>query len=233
MTGAEAAATLKAMAMTVRHRTTITKAELYALIGDSLGEACHGCLRRTREADRKRTERGQNRDGPRTLEGHIRDAERTESGQTPDVSPLHPPLSPSGSGSSPENSPSLSASSEPDSKRARRTKRASWRRVPDDWQPNETHRAMARDNRLNLERELEQFRDWEFKDPKTDADAAFRRWLRTAGNSPITQPGASSRDGVPIVQHPRFRPEPVIPASERPSMKEIDGMLSKVGRVAR
>jgi hypothetical protein len=58
--------------------------------------------------------------------------------------------------------------------------RARWRRVPSDWPHKPTHVELARKLGVNLELELEKFRDHEFRDPKTDADAAFRTWLRNA-----------------------------------------------------
>jgi hypothetical protein len=65
----------------------------------------------------------------------------------------------------------------------------SWRRVPDDWQPNDGHRQIAGEEGKVLERELVKFRDHEFPKPKTDADAAFRNWLR----NDIGKPGAGKR----------------------------------------
>lgn len=63
----------------------------------------------------------------------------------------------------------------PSSARAKR-----WRRVPDDWQPKDSHRDLARREGVDLERECASFRDHEFNPPRQDADAAFRNWLRNA-----------------------------------------------------
>jgi len=52
--------------------------------------------------------------------------------------------------------------------------------VPASWEPNDKHRALARKHGVDFELELEKFRDHEFKEPKTKADLAFNRWLRTA-----------------------------------------------------
>jgi len=59
-------------------------------------------------------------------------------------------------------------------------KAARWRRVPADWSPSETDLAKARALGVNVELELERFRDHEFNTPKSDADATFRNWTRTA-----------------------------------------------------
>jgi len=55
-----------------------------------------------------------------------------------------------------------------------------WRRVPEDWRPTDAHRELAAKLVVDFAIELEKFRDHEFRDPKTDADAAFRTWLRNA-----------------------------------------------------
>ncbi len=82
--------------------------------------------------------------------------------------------------------PSLTSSAEqehPSGVGARAPKPAKsprWRRVPADWVPNETDLAKARELGVNVELELERFRDHEFDKPKSDADATFRNWTRTA-----------------------------------------------------
>ena len=56
-----------------------------------------------------------------------------------------------------------------------------WTRVPDDWAgPNSGHQALASELRVNLAVELPKFRDHEYRTPKSDADAAFRTWIRNA-----------------------------------------------------
>jgi hypothetical protein len=57
-------------------------------------------------------------------------------------------------------------------------KAKSWRKVPTDWQPNDTHREIAKAEGRNFDRELAMFKDHEFAKPRSDADAAFRNWLR-------------------------------------------------------
>jgi hypothetical protein len=105
-----------------------------------------------------------------------------------------PPLSLiSGSGSSSGISPdssALSSDSEPVSKPARGRR---WRRVPADWAPDAGHFELAKSLGVSLESQLVLFRDHEFKDPKSDADAAFRTWLRRAAQyrPPVTRAGGS------------------------------------------
>lgn len=71
--------------------------------------------------------------------------------------------------------------------------------VPEDWHPSEKHHAKAVE--LGISEDaftvmLASFREWEFKDGKTNFDLAFHRWLRTNagranGNRPaIIDPGA-------------------------------------------
>lgn len=67
-------------------------------------------------------------------------------------------------------------------KRSKQGRVAKWRRVPDAWQASAAHREQAKGLGVNFELELAKFRDHEFKDGKSDADAAFRNWLRTAGD---------------------------------------------------
>jgi hypothetical protein len=68
-----------------------------------------------------------------------------------------------------------------------------WRRVPSEWSPEAAHYELAKSVGANMGHELESFRDHEFKDPKTDANAAFRTWLR---NSKKFSPrGAPQRTG--------------------------------------
>lgn len=202
-------------------------------------------LGRTKNAKRCSDYRKRRRERVTTFDRHVSESmsrHASEHGhdtcQATDPSPFPGPLSPSAlsSGSvSPENSSLISSSGKPESKRARRTKPTKppgWRTVPSDWEPNDKHRAIARDRGLDFALELDNFRDYEFPRDRRNADAAFRIWLRSSKCSPKAPHNASSRDGVPIVQHPVFKPEPRIPAADRPSLKEIDGMLSKVGRVA-
>ena len=71
-----------------------------------------------------------------------------------------------------------------------------WKFVPDDWQPTERHTELARSLDVSMSRELVKFRDHEFKDPKTDADRAFSRWLRTAAEMGRKPPNGSQAAAV-------------------------------------
>jgi uncharacterized protein YdaU (DUF1376 family) len=57
------------------------------------------------------------------------------------------------------------------------------RRVPGEWMARPSELSLADAEGFTpgeIEREIAKFRDHEFRDPKTDWDAAFRRWIRTA-----------------------------------------------------
>ncbi len=94
--------------------------------------------------------------------------------------------SPAGvSGATPPSLPPASSPADPpvaQRSRARiaKPKPARWRRVPADWNPNDGHAELARQLQVAIATELPKFRDYEFRDPKSDADAAFRTWLRNA-----------------------------------------------------
>lgn len=61
-----------------------------------------------------------------------------------------------------------------------KTRAKSFRRVPPDWLPTDQHRSLALQLIVDVELEAQKFRDHEFRYPKSDADAAFRTWLRNA-----------------------------------------------------
>lgn len=61
----------------------------------------------------------------------------------------------------------------------KRGRAARWTRCPEGWEPNDAHREIARAEGVDFDRQLTLFRDHDFKVPKTDADAAFRTWLRS------------------------------------------------------
>ena len=67
------------------------------------------------------------------------------------------------------------AASAAEPKRPRR-----WTRVPDSWQPKPEHVGLAFQLGVPLEEEVLKFRDHEYKNPKSDADACFRTWLRNS-----------------------------------------------------
>jgi hypothetical protein len=85
-----------------------------------------------------------------------------------------------------EDSSSLQLSSEgPDPLPARGAKKPKqkaqrWRRVPSDWEPNAAHLQLAVELNVDFKLELAKLRDHEFAQPKSDADATFRNWLRGA-----------------------------------------------------
>lgn len=108
----------------------------------------------------------------------------------PDLSfgEIDPPLPPVG-GTTAE------PDSEPKRKRGRKGK------PPADWQPTDAHRAIASERGIDFELELAKFRDHEFATPRSDYDAAFRNWLRSA------TPPRQSRT-VPRIGEPGWRRQP-------------------------
>lgn len=57
-------------------------------------------------------------------------------------------------------------------------------KLPDGWEPNENHADIATEEGVNLDREVEQFRDHAKANGRTqrDWDASFRNWLRKAAD---------------------------------------------------
>ncbi|GMV19127.1 MAG: hypothetical protein AMXMBFR56_73510 [Polyangiaceae bacterium] len=67
--------------------------------------------------------------------------------------------------------------------------------MPSDWHPNLEHARIATALGVDFELELAKFRDHYFRDPRSDADATFRNWLRNArpGNGSRASPRAFNR----------------------------------------
>lgn len=65
------------------------------------------------------------------------------------------------------------------------------RRLPDTWEPNDTHRAKAQEKNLNLTHEAETFRNHAQAHDRrlVDWDAGFRNWLTKANPQPRKQVG--------------------------------------------
>jgi hypothetical protein len=58
--------------------------------------------------------------------------------------------------------------------------RVLWHTVPADWKPNEKHAELAKElgfTREGYKHQYRQFKSWEFKRPRSDADRAFMNWL--------------------------------------------------------
>jgi len=72
--------------------------------------------------------------------------------------------------------------------------RAPWRRVPDSWQPDESHRALASHLKVDCASRAALFKDHEFQRPRSDASAAFRNWLRRAAEFGAARHGTSPED---------------------------------------
>lgn len=74
-------------------------------------------------------------------------------------------------------------------------KRKTWRFCPSDFEPTETHVALAAENGLDLAAELAEFRDHEFATPKTDPGKTFANWLRRAAKYNRRGPSAPRSGG--------------------------------------
>lgn len=89
--------------------------------------------------------------------------------------PKQPESKPEANGEAKRGS-SVSVSSSPSGKRARK------RALPEEWEPNDAHREKARDLRLELTSEAEEFRNHAKANGRVllDWDAAFHNWLKKA-----------------------------------------------------
>lgn len=85
---------------------------------------------------------------------------------------------------------------------AAKPKARRWRRFPEDFVPDSTHRQIANNLRLDIDEQLRLIRDHEFKDPKSDAGAVFRSWLR---NAPKFGTAPGGKPAPPQAQAPRYR----------------------------
>lgn len=112
-------------------------------------------------------------------------------------------------------------------KSAKRTKRGPlWHFVPETWKPvgkvlSDTQTILGR----RFDAELARFREWEFRDGKSDADRAWRRWARTAAESGNAQRGALAPRGGPESTHGGWRPD----VRHRTLLEGILASLSKRG----
>lgn len=92
---------------------------------------------------------------------------------------LFPPNPPAGGTPAASADGDPAVASPPESTRTRK-RRALWHRVPEDWTVKDSHRTLAGELGVDCDREAEKYRDHEFAKGKSDADAAFRTWLRNA-----------------------------------------------------
>lgn len=98
-------------------------------------------------------------------------------------------------------------------------KKPLWRRFPPDFEPDESHRKLALELRVDLNRELAAIRDWEFKTPRSDAAATLRTWLR---NAPSRSPGAAKADP----RSPPISPQAAYEARKR--VEETQGLIARL-----
>lgn len=116
---------------------------------------------------------------------------------------------------------------EPVSKRARGPK-PRLRNVPETWAPGDAHRALAKQLGVDFEHQLAMFRDHEFRDPKSNFDAAFRTWLRRS-HSFGTPPGKSPTFPQDNARRPElalFKPK--AEPTETVSAAELDALAKRV-----
>ena len=85
-------------------------------------------------------------------------------------------------------------------KKETRTTKA-WRICPESWEPSQKHRDLAGQLHVPFDYELTKFREWEFKDARTDASRAFFRWIRRAAE--LTAKNGNGNHGS---KAERFRP---------------------------
>jgi len=106
----------------------------------------------------------------------IRSATRHGRVTAPNLVPVPFPSGGDPGGGNGDDSP---APDEPKSK-TRRAPKIRSRRIPDDWQPSDAHRELAKKLGVDIDEQLTEIRDHEYAQPKSDWDAAFRKWLRNA-----------------------------------------------------
>jgi biotin operon repressor len=121
-----------------------------------------------------------------------------------------PHVSPTADSSKPDGGVRVAPEEQGPAGRRKARRCALWHFVPDAWQPNDAHREKAHAqgwDAVRFGREVERFKSYEFKSPKSDADRAFHNWL------------SSARDGVPA-KIASARPVPTPSASTRSAPRE-------------
>lgn len=76
--------------------------------------------------------------------------------------------------------------------------KARWRKFPADFEPTDAHRALAAELGVDLAEQLALLRDHEFKDPKSDAAAVLRTWLRNSKRFGSQGPGVRRATRAPM-----------------------------------
>lgn len=99
------------------------------------------------------------------------------------------------------------------------------RALPDDWNPDDTHYAIARERGLTVGRELDGMRDWASSKGvrRLDWAATFRNWLRRATPDRQDQERRASLDFRARHQQPATTPdsEPTVPKEQVSAMLEL------------
>lgn len=87
--------------------------------------------------------------------------------------------------------PGIYPRSDPRSRAPRKTKprsSKSWKFVPKDWTPKDSHRELATKLCVDIDAEVQNYRDHEFAKRRSDADRAFNTWLRKAAEWAKSKP---------------------------------------------
>ncbi len=105
------------------------------------------------------------------------------------------------------DSSGTAAGQEQEGKKETRTSKP-WRICPEKWQPTEKHRTLALELQVSMDHEETKFREHEFKVPKTDADRAFFRWLRTAATGPVHNGNGNGHRSTPAKLYDLQQPAP-------------------------
>lgn len=74
-------------------------------------------------------------------------------------------------------------------------KAKTWKHVPDDWKPHEAHAVKAKKLNLNLDAEVEAYRNHCYDRPKVNADKTFYTWMANTIKFG-TQAGSAPRQGL-------------------------------------
>jgi hypothetical protein len=104
-----------------------------------------------------------------------------------DTETLYPPVAPQGGQTANGDPWGLTPEPKP---RGRGRARGVKTLLPEDWQPNDEHRAESGRVGVNCDDQAERMRDWARAkgERKADWDAAFRNWLRTAADRAGVRP---------------------------------------------
>lgn len=196
MTGEEAARALEALAVVFRIRTSVSASEVVGALSTAMGVVRVDGPMTNAEKCRQYRHRKRHHDGVATVSfGVGLVSESVAPSESPDLTYQV---------DSAPDSPKTPSSSLPDRFVERDTDTVSptvsrkrrWRRVPTDWSPKDSHRSIAAERGVDFELELSKYRDHDFAQPKSDPDATFRNWLRSASPARKAQQAANRNESA-------------------------------------